>query len=91
MFKTFLAASPKTETDKLVREFIVQKVKDLKFENNFKKTCEFINRENPINCKNYFEKMKKLYSKSDKSEELNGLVPSDFVKPKTKKTKRLLK
>ena len=57
-----MAIATETETDKLVKKFIVEKVKNLKYEKNFKKTCEFLNRESPIDCEKYFEKMKKLFS-----------------------------
>jgi hypothetical protein len=68
-----------TETDKLVKKFIVEKVKSLQYEKNFKKTCEFLNRENPIDCEKYFEKMKKLFSiqESDKIEEFTRVVSTD--------------
>ena len=61
-----------------MKKFIEEKVKNLKYEKNFKKICEFLNRENPIDCEKYFEKMKKLFSmQKSESEEFTGIVSTD--------------
>ena len=66
-----LLQSEETETDRMVKQIIMNKLKDLKYERNFQKTCKFLNQNDKFNCEEYFEKIKGLYSKENGRKTVN--------------------